>query len=434
MDRFITSRLLAVLLITALTGCSGVLPTLPTSPPVSSPAVSPTAQPSPSAMPEQTATPETPSANVLRLWVPPQFDPDSGTPAGSLLKNRLNEFGKLNPDTIIEVRVKAASGVGGLLDALITTSSAAPTALPDLIALPRETLEAAALKGVLHPYGNDALTQNDADWYDYARQLSRLQNSIFGLPFAGDTLLLIYRPAVIPVPPSSLTSTLEAASPLVFPAADPQALFTLALYEGSGGAIRDAEGRPTLSEAELTRVLTFYAQAESTGLTPAWLADIQTDEQAWQAFQDQRTNLVITWSSRYLNSADSEIAIAPLPTLDGEPFSLATGWVWALASPVSENQGLSVKLAEFLTENTFLAQWTEVLGYLPTRPGVLAAWSNKSLFSLMDDILLASRPYPSNDILASLGAPLQQAALQMLKKQSDPLTAAQFAIQSLTNP
>ena len=148
---------------------------------------------------------DTPSGPViLRIWLPPQFDPASGTLAGVLLQSRLDQFTAAHPEVKIEVRLKAVEGPGGLLEALSTAGAAAPLVLPDVIALPRPLLETAALKGLIYPFSDQPSPLDDPDWYEYARELGRLQKSTFGLPFAGDALVLVYRPGQVSVPPARL--------------------------------------------------------------------------------------------------------------------------------------------------------------------------------------------------------------------------------------
>jgi ABC-type glycerol-3-phosphate transport system substrate-binding protein len=384
-------------------------------------------------LPHAEATP-TRGPVTLRVWLPPQFDPSSDLPASQLLQERLNEFTARRPDVHLEVRIKAQEGPGGLLDALTTASAAAPLALPDLVAVPRPILEAGALKGLLHPYDAFTQTLDGEDWYEYARQMGRLQNSTFGLPFAGDALLLVHRTAAVSEPPRDLASAMQASGPLVFPAADPQALFTLALYQAAGGGIQDGQERPFLDTGTLLRVLSFYQEAENSKLLPFWLTQYQSDDQAWQAFQNSQGQMVITWASRYLNGLSADIAAAPIPTPSGEPFTLATGWVWALASPDPDHQVLSAELAEFLTESGFLAQWTAAAGYLPPRPSALEAWPDPTKSDLAAEIVTSAHLYPSADILTSLASPLQKATTEVLKQQVDPQTAAEEASNSLAAP
>ena len=190
--------------------------------------------------------PDTPSPpTYLRLWVPVEFDPENGTRASRLLQARLDEFSERR-GVDIEVRVKDLNGSGGMVDSLSAANAAAPLALPDLILLPYDLLEDAALKGLLTPMDGMIEPLEESDWYEYARQLATVQNSTYGLPFAGDALLLLYRPAAVAEPPRDWGAALEITTPLIFPAADEQASFTLAQYLINGGNLQDDEGRPML--------------------------------------------------------------------------------------------------------------------------------------------------------------------------------------------
>jgi ABC-type glycerol-3-phosphate transport system substrate-binding protein len=380
------------------------------------------------------ATPTPAGLPTLTIWLPPQFASNSGSAGGDILQARLDEFSAGHTGVRIQARVKPVDGPGGLLDTLTTASAAAPLSLPDLVALPRPMLEAAALKGLLHPYNNLIANPDDKDWYDYAGQLARLQDSLFGLPIAGDALILVYRRNQVPEPPVALNPLPQIQSALAFPAADPQALYTLALYQAAGGAILDAEGRPFLDKEPLTQVLAFYHQAAISEFTPYWLTQFQSDDQSWEAYQNGQAEMVVTWASRFLQEHPADSAAAPLPTLNGSDFTLATGWVWALASPLPERQKQAAQLAEFLSEARFLAQWTHATGYLPPRRSALETWGEAGLRPFVGDVSKSAHLYPSADVLPGLATPLSEATIQMLKQQGDPATAAEKAVNSLLSP
>lgn len=385
--------------------------------------------PTPQATRNITPTPSGPQ--TLVVWVPPQFDPASGTPAGDRLRARLAAFESENPGFKVVVRVKAISGTGGLLEGLSAASAAAPAALPALVALPRSDLETAALKGLIYPL--DGLTRivDDPDWYSYARQLALIQGSAFGLPFAGDGLLLLYRPAKLPKPPADWPALLQSGLPISFPAADSQSLMTLLLYLSAGGQIKDSQGRPTIQVEPLVKVLKLYSEGLTSGVFPTWLAQYQTDGQAWQAYREQRTQLLVTWSSRYLTDLPADTAAMPIPSLGSQSLTLATGWLWSISEPLPERRTAAVRLAEYLVNSDFLSQWSASAGYLPTRPSALTAWSNQGLRGLLSPIVLTAQVRPSNDLLLSLGAVLQEATLQIVKQQSDPAQTAQAAAERL---
>jgi multiple sugar transport system substrate-binding protein len=442
--------LVSVGLLAALAGCEFTLPATPLNrrTPTSSPADTQTTTPpaGQTAVPggDLTLTPA-PDPNLneigtseppdtLRIWVPAQFDPGAGSTMANLLSDRLREFEAAHPGLHIEVRIKAPAGPGGLLDALTAAYAAAPAALPDLVALNRSDLETAALKGYLYPFDGLTTLPDDPDWFNFARQLTLIQGSTFGLPFAGDALVLLYRPAQVPTPPKDWDALLHQANVIAFPAADPQALFTLGLYEAAGGQVADAQRRPILDATALTTVLKLYETGKNSGQFPIWLTQYETDGQAWQAFREKRSAWVVTWISRYLTDLPADATLLPLPPINNNSLTLATGWEWALASPQPAGRTLAVELATFLEESTFLARWTAAAGYLPPRPTALALWPNQSLQSLVSQVTATAQARPSNDLKVSLGPVLKEAALQVLKGGSDPVKAAQSAAEHIKGP
>ena len=422
----------------SLIGCN--LPGLPgpTSIP-SQPAVTQTS--TTQAMVVPTTLISTPTSTVsspkkLILWLPPQFDPSAGSPASNLLKKRLQDFSDTHSGIPIEVRIKAASGPGGLLDALATTSAAAPTALPDLIALSRNDLEAGAIKGLLFPFDNSSKTLSDKDWYSFAQQMSLVQGIMYGMPFAGDALVMVYRPSEVPVVPTNWTDLLHQNGALAFPAADPQSLMTLTLYVSGGGLVTDTQQRPALNVDTLVNVLKVFESGVTNGFFPAWLTTYDTDGQAWQAFKDKRATWVVTWVSQYLAELPTDTSIQPfLPLVNGSSgMTVASGWVWALGNSQPERQTLSNELAKWLADSSFLSQWTSTAGYLPPRPTSLANWSNQGLQTVISQVANSAQLLPSSQLLVSLGPVLRDATLLVLKLQNDPVQAAQAASERLKGP
>lgn len=415
-----------------LSGCQVIqswLPGAPTPPP---------AQATPSPTPQSTLTVESPTPDApaevksLTLWLPPQFDPGSGTPAGELLRARLETFARQNNLTL-NVRIKAQSGPAGLLDSLEITSLAAPAALPGLIALPRAQMETAALKGLIQPIPGlgDLLKQND--WYPYAAELATMQGTPFCLPFAGDALVMLYRPTRLPVPAADWQGILNTNQPLIIPAGDPQALLTLELYHAAGGLSQDADGRPALDATALASVLQLYQHGAQLSTFPFWLGDFTTDSLAWQAYREQRANWVVTWASYFLGDLPADTSIAPLPAFGGQ-VNAADGWMWCMTDPHNDNRAVGQQLAEYLVESDFLASWSGKAGYLPTRPSSLASWGSHSFTAPLQQILTDANLRPQNEIVDTLGPILQEAVLQVLQQHADPTKTAQQAADRLTIP
>ncbi len=380
--------------------------------------VSVSATPSPTTAPTITAS-ATPSARLLRVWLPPEFDPNADTPAAVLLKTRLNAFAQVHPSLTLDVRIKSAEGDAKLLDILSLTHDAAPDTLPDLIALQRPDLETAALKGYLHPL--DGLTEllNSPDWYPYARQLGHVQNAMYGLPFAGDALVLVYHPSQFQVPPVTWQDVLAKSHPLAVSTADPNGVLALALYLSTGGRLTDDSNNPFLDQTALTNVL---QQINALNIAP-----VDSDAAAWRAFTDHRVDMALVWASRFLQDPQPDSAILPLPGLTGTPFTLATSWSWTLAGSDSENQVLAAELAEWLMDDDFLSEWANAAGYIPTRPNALTQWNNPVIF---DTVSRSAQAMPAGDLLTRMG-PIFQNALSRVLHGEQAAVVAQDAVDAL---
>ncbi len=374
---------------------------------------------------------------IVHVWLPPQLDPKGNSLASELLNARLDEFMVDNPTAQLEIRVKAVDGPGGMLDDLVAANAAAPSALPDLVLLPRVLLESAAVKGLLYPYDGLTGIMDDLSWFEYALQLSHLKDRTYGIPFAGDVMVLAHSPAVGQSTTLSLADVLSQRNPLLFPAADPQALFTMCMYLAEGGKLQDNQGRPVLDETQLVSILEYDEQARLAGVMPYTLTQFTGDSQVWEALLMGQYPIAVTWASTFLSdprAAQASLSLAPLPTPDGAPFSLASGWSWALAGQDPAARRLSVKLAEFLVEKEFLAKWTQAAGFLPPRMDAMQTWPNTPLRQVLELVSSSAWLVPSPDLIATVGPALQQAVMDVLEGRRDAQSAAKAAISQISQP
>lgn len=371
---------------------------------------------------------------ILRLWLPPEMDPSSGTQAGELLRARFEEFLVRHPEASIQFRIKAPTGPGGVLESLDATRIVAPNALPDLVALQRSNLEAGVGMALLYPLSEFEAIQNDTDWYEFAQNLARVNNTPYGISFANDALAMLYRPEVIGDPPKDWSTTQQLSTALFFPAGSPQSLFTLALYQAAGGNIEIQQGGLTINTATLAAVFKFFDDARSNGIMSESLAEFNSEDEAFEAYKDHQSELVITWVSNYLSEPMDDTAVAGLPTPGGVPFTYAIGWSWALSKPDSNHQELSAELASFLTESEFLSKWTFAAGYLPPRPSALALWPESSQSSLASRIVLSSKIIPRSDVVDKIGPALRISTIDILRGEVGTVEAAESVAERLGSP
>lgn len=424
-------RLVCFGLLLALTGCASLqeidadwinsILFTPTPVPVSLVTASP--QPTPA---NETATPEPEPAvaepTILRIWLPPQFNPNTNETAASLLKQRITTFEADHPGYVVEVRVKSEQGDADLLNSLAVTSMAAPNALPDLVALPRASLEAAAQKRLVQPLENLPADLQNMDWYPYARELGKVDGTTYGLPFAGDALVIIYRPELVWI--KNWDSILLSESHLIFAAADPQAQVGLALYVSAGGELQDAQGKPTLDSETLSQVLELFAKGLSAGIFPEASTNIAIDSQVMQEYRARRAEMVLAHYSQFRPAQDG--LLQPLMGLDVDHLTFASGWVWAFPSQRTETQPISMELAQYLMADEFLPRWSTESGYLPTYPSSLTTPAAESVTG----VIQAAQVAPSDTVMQTLG-PLMQEAITRVLDGEQPEAVARSIVEKL---
>ena len=370
----------------------------------------------------------------LIIWVPPQFDPQLDTPESILFKQRIAEFEASHDEIFVTVRVKGVSGATGLLESLTITSAAASQAMPTLIALPRSDLETAVSRNLIIPFDTYSSEIDDQDWYDYAQRLTVIGGSSYGLPFAGDAMVMVYRPSIVGEPPATWNDLIRRGEAISLPAADPQSLLTLALYLSSGGDLESTQRLPQLNLEILTQLYQLYADGAQSGVFPLWLTEMQKDSEAWTAYNELRSNWVITWLTRHLSEPSDDSGITNIPEINNTPTTLADGWVWCLTDPRLQVHELSVELAEFLVEPDYLSEWTPLAGALPVRPSTLTRIEDQTLRTTLGQIALTAQVRPNNEIVNIIGLVMQDQFVQVLSGKTTAPFAAQAIIDRIGNP
>ncbi len=377
-----------------------------------------------------TVTPTTPSSIQLTVWVPPQFSPYNETESAELLTGQFKSFMTQNPIVNLDIRVKAASGSGNILDTLVYASQVAPEALPSLVLLSRTDLEQAAQKGLLQPIDEISTTIDESDWYGFAQSMGIVQGTAYGLPFASDALGLVYRDASLTSSQPNWDDIEMQLDSLVFPAADQSIQATLALYLTAGGSVQDAQGQAFIDSDALVLTLTAYQQGVNSGLISPALLDLATDDQAWEYYQTNEAEGMITWASRQLQDSET-FKLALVPTLGESSLTLAKGWVWCLVEQDEIEKQYAGMLIEHLVDPVFLTEWTPKSGYLPVRPSSLTAWENTITADTISQLLTSAQLRPNTSQVSAFNNGIKTAVQEILSNQSQPAESAQKAIDSL---
>ena len=369
------------------------------------------------------------------LWLTPAFSTTAGTAAGDLLAARLDEFERANPGLTIVVRVKEDGGPGGLLESLAAASQAAPASLPDLASLGAAALHDATLKELIVPLGEMVDAPSLPDWYPFAVEAAQVDGSLIGLPFAADAEAFAYRSDGYPRPPAAWTDILDGPAPVLFPAGDPSAAFTLAQYLSLGGRLHDGDGRPVLDTELLRQVLEFYDSARRSGVLPLSAREYDNTAATWAALRDGRAYAATASFGAFLAEHDpASDSLQPLPTRDGSGTCIADVWSWALVTRDPSRQEQALHLLAWLTEPGFLADWTHALGLLPSSTAALALWPDGPQTATANRLVTVARPRPTTEVLATFGPALRTAVESVLAGDASPEAAAQAAALTLQAP
>jgi len=421
---------LMIALILTLTGCGGLTPTpesiLPT--PIPTP-IPPTPTPTP--------TREAPPMIVtLRLWLPEELDPYGEGPGADILAQQLADFGEAYPDLLVEVIVKKAHGRGGLLDFLRTARDAAPSVLPDLVVLDAADLETAAGSGLIQPLDDLLSPSSTTDRFPFATAMGKVNDQTIGFVIGADMQHLAYRPALFESPPVSWTQVISPPIPFLFPAGGRDRQVndaTLIQYLAAGGKLTDPDGNPWLDEEVMVSVLGFYSACIGTAvISPTVVLDITDADQAWERFQNEEGGMAVVRAGRYWLEADETVAAAPVPTHNGQPFSIARGWTVAMVTDDPARQALAMLLLEWLIAPDHNAEWTQAAGYLPGTRSALRLWDISGADrALLRSVMEAAAPPPRPEVMATIGPALQDALEAVLKGRATPEEAAAAAVKSL---
>ena len=378
--------------------------------------------------PEATATTPAETVDSLILWFPPELSPLEDTPAGNILAEKINAFSK-EQAIEVEIRIKSETGTGSLIDSLTASSLAAPHTSPDLIVLTTDDLRLAQERDLI--YANEHLDEmlTESDWYPFAEELAQMDVELSALPIMTNPLVLVYRQDSL-LPPSNDWKDLSTNFGYFgFAADDPQAEYMLMLYQALGGKVMDAQGRAILEEEPLLAALTVLREGKGSLHISNLTAGFQTNDQVWTAYLNRNIDTAVVPLSIVLNH-NFEVN-QPLPALSEPEITLGDSYGWALGNSNPIRQELALDLLEELSEADFLAEWTEALGWLPSRPSALDEWENEDLKPALLKLGQATKLFPPEEIVNRLGPALRNASLLILVDSADPLETTKTTIESI---
>lgn len=379
---------------------------------------------------ESNSVGEPENVSQLTLWLKPELDPSAGTAAGKTLQTRLDLFARDN-NVVIQTRVKAVGGVGGLLDSLNSGHKAAPQSLPDLVMLNREELISSSELGLVYSTQTLQDSLEGSDWYPVALSMVKVDEISLGIPICINPLVMAFD-SLSQIPPANEWSAIVTnAGRLGFAADDPEARFMTLLYLSVGGKLEDELQQPQLELEPLTNALMLLDEAEAAKHVSILSLDFQTDEQVWESFSAWNINKAIIPISYVLNETKLDQSKAPKPALTTPEITLADGMLWAITRNEPERQELAGKLLAALSEPSFLAKWSTDLRQVPARSSAVTLLEFPTLNPFIEKIAMAARLYPNDSIMEKVGPVLRNAMRVVLQEGGNPAEVAAAAVESV---
>lgn len=424
LKKVVSSFLLLILILTSCTSGTEEPPD-PTEPNV---------QATPTSSMIETPVP-TDAVEYLTIWLPTFLSPFQETPEGILLAERLAAYEELNPDLSIQIRIKDEEGPAGLLESLSAASSAAPSALPDLIALDPFSLYSAATRGLIIPLNDIYETPALPTWYQHGIDSVYIGDSHFGIPFASSADVFAFREEAFENPPLGWADLLAGTETFLFPGGDKNAAFTLAQYLSLDGPTEDDEGQVSLNTNTLREVLEFYLTSKENGLLPLSSLQYITSNQTWTVLQQVGVSSAVMPLDTFLEQASEGIFTAqPLPTSDGEGIVLTKTYSWSLVTDEPTQQALATDLIDWLITPEFLGAWAHRLGMLPATSAALSHWPSEETTATVNQLIRVAQPFPNKEIVTIIGPALQNSIEEVLFNRSTANAAALMAAEQVRNP
>lgn len=367
---------------------------------------------------------------VLRIWLPPEFDPALPEPAGILMQAQLTAFTAAHPDVYIETRPKRLSGAGGMLDSLRAARDAAPNALPDLLVLNSYGLRQAAAALLVAPLDNLFTATERSDYFSYALQSAQIDPSLFGVPIGSD-FLVAAAPSGSYASQSILTwkTILDNERPMAFAGNDPTASTIWHLYQAAGGTYTlNTDGHLQIQRQPLRDVFAFLEALQSQELLSPRSSSINSTNLVWSMQPELPQALLLTDLSSILpDPLFAQTQIWQIPSPGNKSVTLAKTWHFAIVNQTTQNNDrlrLVWELVKWLENAEYQTEWLYQAGLLPARLSILERLPQPAQ-TIGKQLTAVASPHPPAEALNDFGVAVQGVLSKLLSQQISAEQATQ---------
>jgi ABC-type glycerol-3-phosphate transport system substrate-binding protein len=198
--------------------------------------------------------------------------------------------------------------------------------------------------------------------------------------------------------------------------------------------VTDGEGNPMVDRRSMVQALTFYSQCITSGvISPSQVLSLTNVAQAWDEFVAAGAGITLVDAGTYSSRANETTAAASAPTRDGDPFSIARGWVITVVTKEPTRQAVAMLLFDWLIDSEQNAAWTRAEGYLPgTRSAVMFLDAPESERVMLSQLLEGTVPTPPLDTMQIVGPAMQRGLEALLQGKASAMQAAAIAVAAVS--
>ena len=286
-------------------------------------------------------------------------------------------------------------------------------------------METAALKGLLVPFDGLLVNAERVEIFSSYEFLGKLQGSNFGIPAAGDALIVVGTD--IEQEPILTWEDIETLDLRVGANLNDQdaTVFT-ALYQSAGGTLVDANGKPYLDKDALLQLLKLMRETRGQSVFPDWSLQVSDWTELSKRFNAGQIDLEVNWYSNTRKTSASAYVYQAIPGLSDIPASTLTGWYWAIANPDPEKLSYTKELLTFLSQPVFSSTWSYTAGYLPVSK---LQWPISDYrMQTLQSILASGQALPETSVRITTGPVIRDAAIRAYSTRDDLEEIAAAAI------
>lgn len=368
-----------------------------------------------------TRTPK-PLSNQIEIWIPDQLDP-AATPLGSALTARVADFQKLHPEYEFILRVKPGSGKASILTHLEATTQVAPQELPSLILFNQNQLRYV----VDHNWVVPAIPPVDLElFYDYAQWAVLVNGQVYGRPLIADTLVLVYQPVnqASQIGDLGWQNSIDLMKKVQVFDGEELADLALGLYASLGGPILEESSTIAFDDASILAILQSFEDLRRKEIIQLIEVSPQSTPFNWDDQAKGAAQAIILPYSSLVALPATGVSVSPLPGFNQGYYSLMNTWSWAVTNTHQEHQQIAQELAVFLSTPEFQAAWLQPSGYLPVDKASAETWPDQEEKQRVQQIILASQPYPEVRSSLLLNEKLTELMQQILRLEISAPDAA----------